>query len=166
MILENDLAKIIIDAVTASGDAGLGNNYARMLNTMPAGKWNGDLRVKQNNAHKGMLHSWMTTVITDGQKRQGQRMNHYWGWRIRGVIQTWDNGDLDNSEIFVRKVMKEIKRYFALHPNFDLDQAETGFLKHDEIQVTNRAIQFAGQAGAHVINLFLGTHLYENLPNS
>lgn len=162
MISEEELMTHIITLVGESGTAGLGNNYNRLLPGIQAdGKWNGDLRVKADNPHKGKIHSWMASVVTSGQKRQGQRMNHFWGVRLRGYLYTWDNGDLDNSEMFLREELRTLKRKFGTLKDLGLDQTSTGFQYHDEIQETNRAVQHGGNGSAHVVNLFLGCHLYE-----
>lgn len=166
MIAEEDLMATVITLVGESGTAGLGNNYPRILPGLEAdGKWNGDLCVQAENAHQGRIHSWMCGVVTDGQKRQNARLNHFWGVRLRGYLYYWDNGDLDNSTIYLGREIKQIKRYFAERKDLDLDQASTGFLQHLEIQVTNRAIQHGGNGSAHVVNLFLGCQLYEMLTN-
>lgn len=166
MITEDDLMTRVIALVGESGTAGLGNNYNRLLPSIQQdGKWNGDLRVKLENPHKGKIHSWMASVITSGQKRQGPRLNHFWGVRLRGYLFTWDNGDLDNSEKYIRAEVAAIKRYFAERKDIGLDQVETGFMYHKEIQETNRAVQHGGNGSAHVVNLFLGCHLYELLTN-
>jgi hypothetical protein len=163
MISEDALMQKIIDCVAASGTAALGNNYNRILQSIVAGNWNNDLRVKLDNAHKGHFHSWMASVITSGQKRQTARMNHYWGVRLRGILYVWDQGDADNSEKYIRNEIAEIKDYFAEHKELDLDQQADGFLGHDEIQETNRTIQYAGNGACHVTNLFLGCRLKKAL---
>jgi len=163
MISQDDFCQHLINLVSASGTAGLGNNYNRLLASLVKGDWNADLRVKVANPHKGKLHSWMASVLTEGQKRQGARMNHYWGVRLRGILWTWDNGDNDNSEKYLRAELKAIKTHFANRNDLDLDQQATGYLRHDEIQVTNNTIQHAGNGSAHVVNLFLGCYLHEML---
>lgn len=163
MIGEDEFCQVVIDHVTASGTAGLGNNYNRIVPSIIDGRWTNELRVAAANAHQGKLHSWMASVITSGQKRRGARMDHVWGLRLRGYLYVWDNGDADNSEKYLRAELKALKRRFAEHNDLALDQQATGYLRHEEIQETNRAIQFAGGAGCHVVNLFLLCHLYENL---
>ncbi|HEX8556669.1 MAG TPA: hypothetical protein VF668_01130 [Pyrinomonadaceae bacterium] len=161
MISEKELKRQALTLLNQSGTAGLGNNYARMLAGLVDGKWNGDLKVKVDNPHKGKLHSWLITVLTSGQKRSGDRINHFFGLRLRGYLWTWDEGDDDNSEDYLSAEVAQIKKYFAERKQLGLDQPSTGFMKHDEIQETSRAIQHGGNGSAHVTNLFLGCHLYD-----
>lgn len=163
MIAEHELLQAIIDAVNASGTAAHGNNYNRYLPSVVGANWNNDLRVKADNPHKGKIHSWMAYVVTSGQKRQGARVNHYFGVRLRGVLFCWDEGDLDNSDRYFGLEIQQVKDYFAEHKDLGLEQQATGFLTHDEIQEPNRAVQHAGNGSAHVVNLYLGCRLFKLL---
>lgn len=167
MITEKEVKKKIIEIAAASGTAGLGQNYARILPgiQLKDGKWNGDLSVTANNAHKGKIHSWMVGVVNGGQKRKGARVDHFWGFRLRGYLFVWDNGDDDNSDDYFGDEIAQVKRAFAEKKYLDLDQTATGFMHHDEIQETNRAVQHSGNGSAHVVNLYLGCHLHENITN-
>jgi hypothetical protein len=161
MISEDELMQKIIDAVAASGTAALGNNYNRILPSLVSGSWNNDLRVQVENAHKGQIHSWMASRITHGSKRRTGRSDYYWGVRVRGLLYVWDNGDLDNSEKYIRSEIAQAIDYFAEHKDLGLDQQTTGFLGHDELIETNRTIQYANNGACHVTNLYLGCRLFK-----
>lgn len=164
MLTEAALLTAIIAHVNASGTAGLGNNYTRVVNALDNGlRWNGDLRVQSNNAHKGHIHSWQAFMLTQAQVRHGARIEHYKGVRLRGYLYFWDEGDDNNSSQYVGAEVEQIMTRFANHKDLALDQTATGFQFHDEIQETNRAVQHAGNGAAHVVNLYLGCRLFQNL---